>query len=225
MLTNGSMNIFPMHGRALSAPRVFTNSDGSRSVSVQLFVKRDYVSTDPRTGERKYGVEDLFTFEDFIPADKELPAVYSLIHPQTRLVVAFKPRPNSWRDAASGKTIYTTVLDIRGIDVLDTKGEGQAKAARAQQDQGSPAQQGQAVQQAQAAPVQNQAPAEQGGDIVSPFSGQQGQGGQPAQQPQQAQQPIPGGFTVPAPMNAPAQNQQMAFGNVPSNQVYQEPPF
>ena len=109
-------------GRPTKAPVVFTNKDGSRKVMLSVAVQDNYTGKDGKKNTQ------FVNLEGFVRADKQGNGVYDVIHEGDLIGVEFSVRSNNYEK--NGEMVYSQVLFIEGIDLLEGKAVTDARQAR-----------------------------------------------------------------------------------------------
>ena len=120
-------------GRLAADPKVFINSDGSRNISLRLFVENNYLSRD---GKRKSVIVPL---NQFYSASKEGNGLYPFLGEGDLVQATFSVRQDGFVNKA-GETEYRTVLDVESIRSLENKVTVEGRRARKQVVQANQAQ-------------------------------------------------------------------------------------
>ena len=114
------MNQFNFIGRAVSAPRYFTNKDGSQTALLTLAIPRDYKDAD---GNAK---SDFVSLQGYIPADKANTAhKYSYVRKGMLLAISGSVR--SYVSEHDGNKTYGTSFSIGNINFLESKAVVEAR--------------------------------------------------------------------------------------------------
>lgn len=120
-------------GNLASAPRIFTNNDGSRTVRLTVFSRDNFATK----GEYRSTPINL---EAFLPASMKGEGPYAVMDKGTEVSLSYSVRANSY--VKNGETVYEQVLQVErdGVTLLGggprnsrgaSKGGNQAQAASA----------------------------------------------------------------------------------------------
>lgn len=109
-------------GRPTKDPVIFTNKDGSRKVMLSIAVQDNYTGKDGKKNTQ------FVSLEGFVRADKPNNGVYDIIHEGDLIGVEFSVRSNNYQK--NGEMVYSQVLFIEGIDLLESKVITDARQAR-----------------------------------------------------------------------------------------------
>jgi len=127
--------------RLAADPKVFTNSDGSKSVHVTVYVDRPYKNAD---GSRP---SDRIQLETFLRAETAFEKTpFAFMHQGDKVALEFELRSSTYADKATGEVIYSQVAHITDVELLDSRATTAARLAQrlnaaqtAQQNEAAPA--------------------------------------------------------------------------------------
>ncbi|MEU7156037.1 hypothetical protein AB0A98_06270 [Streptomyces chrestomyceticus] len=108
-------------GRAANDPKVFMNKDGSKKVTLTVFVERGY--TDAQ-GNR---ISDALPFESFVRAQTTGTGPFAHVHRGDLVALSYEPRMN--RYIKNGTEVFEVKLEIQSISFLESRTTTQARLA------------------------------------------------------------------------------------------------
>ena len=113
------------NARLAADPKVFTNSDGSKSVHVTMYVDRPYKTAD---GTRP---SDRLQLETFVRAETDLARTpFAFMHQGDRVALEFELRSSTYADKTTGEIKYSQVAYITDVELLDTRATSAARLAQ-----------------------------------------------------------------------------------------------
>ena len=125
-----------VEGRLAADPTIFNNKDGSRKVSVTLFVRDNFSRKDGSRGSQR------IQLERFIPKGSDL-GIYSLLKQGAKVAFGFHLESDTYE--SNGRTQYVQKAIIDVAEFRETRAEAQQreanKAAGAAAAQATPANQ------------------------------------------------------------------------------------
>lgn len=122
MATINTANFGIALGRLTKDPVLFDNKDGSKKVMITVACQDNFKN---KAGERQTQFVQL---EGFISNKSQGLGVYEYMHKGDLVQVAYGVRTNNYTDK-SGNPVYTQVLSINGVQLMETKKSQAARVA------------------------------------------------------------------------------------------------
>lgn len=123
MATINTSNFGIAQGRLTKDPVFFDNKDGSKKVMITVAAQDSFKNA---AGER---TTQFIQLEGFISNKSNGIGVYAYMHKGDMVNVAYGVRTNNYEK--DGKTVYSQVLSINGVQLLETKKSQAARTANA----------------------------------------------------------------------------------------------
>jgi len=123
MATINTSNFGIAQGRLTKDPVFFDNKDGSKKVMITVAAQDSFKNA---SGER---TTQFIQLEGFISNKSNGIGVYAYMHKGDMVNVAYGVRTNNYEK--DGKTVYSQVLSINGVQLLETKKNQAARTANA----------------------------------------------------------------------------------------------
>lgn len=111
--------------RLAADPKVFTNSDGSKSVHVTVYVDRPYKSAD---GSRPSDRIQLETYLRATTAFEKTP--FAFMNKGDKVALEYELRSSEYPDKLTGEIKYSQVCHITEVELLDSRSTTQARLAQ-----------------------------------------------------------------------------------------------
>lgn len=125
MATINTSNFGIVEGRLAKDPVIFENSDGSKKVKLTVCARDSFRGRDGQVATQ------FVELDGFIPATSNGLGVYAYTTKGRRVSVAYGVRTNNYTDKKTGATVYTQVLQINGVQLVDPPAHASAGAAEA----------------------------------------------------------------------------------------------
>jgi len=111
--------------RLAADPKVFTNSDGSKSVHLTVYVDRSYRGAD---GTRP---SDRIQLETFVRAETDIAKTpFAFMHQGDKVALEYELRSSTYADKATGEVKYAQVAHITDVELLDSLATTSARLAQ-----------------------------------------------------------------------------------------------
>jgi single-strand DNA-binding protein len=111
--------------RLAADPKVFVNSDGSKSVHLTVYVDRPYRAQD---GTRP---SDRIQLEAFLRAETEFARTpFAFMHTGDKVALEYELRSSTYADKATGEIKYSQVCYITDVELLDSLATTNARLAQ-----------------------------------------------------------------------------------------------
>lgn len=120
-----------MEGRLVKNPVIFTNSDGSKKVSLVIAVRRNFKNKDGKVDS------DFIATEGFIPAQTKNNGVYDYIHKGDLVGIEYTLRTSRYTDKNS-EEVYAQTVFIQNIDFKESKSVTQQRSSNANEPAETP---------------------------------------------------------------------------------------
>lgn len=111
-------------GRLTRDVAAFTNKDGSRKIMVNVAVQNNYTNKEGKKDSQYVALEG------FIRADKQGNGVFDHMHRGDLVSIGFSVRSNNYVDKTTNKTVYSQVLFIENVDLLESKSVTDARQTK-----------------------------------------------------------------------------------------------
>lgn len=108
-------------GRLTKNPTVFTNSDGSRKVMLTVAAQDNFKNA---AGERD---SQFVNVEAFVSNKSANLGVYEYMHKGDMVGIGYTVKSNSYQK--NGETVYTQVLQVTDVDLMESKSAQARRAA------------------------------------------------------------------------------------------------
>lgn len=108
-------------GRLTKNPVIFNNSDGSRKVMLTVAAQQNYKNAANERGT------DFISLEAFVSNKSQGLGVYEYMHSGDMVGLSYTVKSNSYEK--NGETVYTQVLQVTDVDLMESKAAQARRAA------------------------------------------------------------------------------------------------